>query len=184
MYKTAKNNTSEYYYDAMDLLNTGKAVGAIKLLEKAIKLDSHNVEILVGLSWCYFAKRNREKYEKFVKKAFEETKKKFPKWPEDMLWGFLKNRQYLRAIKEMACIYWEADNQKEAEKLFRLLLKLNPNDNQGIRYLIAGMFAGITGREVDKMIDKRNKKQDWSEIENLLSEQNMKHNFWKEPKDE
>lgn len=183
MYNELKNNASEYYYDAMDLLNAGKANKAINLLKKAVEVNKHYVEAFVGLAWCYASKRNRKQYEEFVNKAFQETKRKFPKWPKEMHWGFLENRQYLRAIKEMACVYWETGNQKDAEELFRLLLKLNPNDNQGIRYLIAGMFTEITGKDVDRMMDRGNEKQDWSEIENMLSEQNKEHNFWIEPKE-
>jgi len=62
--------------------------------------------------------------------------------------------------------------------LYRLLLKLNPNDNQGIRYLLSALFRGLMPEDVDMMMEKGNRKQDWSELENLLIEENKKHKFW------
>jgi hypothetical protein len=39
-------------------------------------------------------------------------------------------------------------NLKEAEQLYRVLLKLNPSDNQGIRYLLKGLKAGLSPDEI------------------------------------
>jgi len=97
-----------------------------------------------------------------------------------MPWRILENRQYLRAICGKACVYHIEGNFKEADKLYRLLLKLNPNDNQGVRYLIAGMFAGLSPKDIDKLFDEGNKLQNWDKLERLVKEQNEKHQFWKE----
>jgi len=98
-----------------------------------------------------------------------------------MCWGILENRQYLRAICDKAAISQTAGNLKEAEELYRLILKLNPNDNQGIRYLIAGMFAGLSPQDVDRKFDKGNERRNWDKLENLIKEQNAEHHFWNEP---
>lgn len=113
--------------------------------------------------------------------AYKKTLKKFPKWPEEMLWGHIENRAYMRALQYRADIYWDEGKNDQAIKLFRLLLKLNPNDNQGVRYEIAGLYAGLKGPDVNKMTAEGNEKQDWSKRENLLKEQNKKHKFWKAP---
>ena len=171
----------DYYYDAMDFLSAGDADGAIKLLRKALEIEEHSVEAYVGMSAAYGAKGNQKKWQEYIDKAFEGTKIKFPVWPKELHWGYLENREYLRAIHGKAGFFWETGNLAEAEKLYKLLLKLNPSDNQGVRYLLAGMFAGITGNKVDEMIDEGNAKQDWRKIENLLVEQNAEHHFWHEP---
>ena len=174
----------DYYYDAMDFLSSGDADGAIKLLRKALEIEEHSVEAYVGMACAYREKGNQEKWREYADKSFEETKKKFPAWPKELRWGYLENREYLRAIEQKAAVSWETGNLAEAEKLYKLLLKLNPGDNQGIRYLLAGMFAGITGDKVDEMFDEGNEKQDWSKIETLLAEQDAKHHFWREPEEE
>jgi len=58
---------------------------------------------------------------------------------------------------------------------------MNPNDNQGVRYTLAGLYAGISGSEINEMFDEGNKKQDWSKLEELVDTQNKKNLFWKKP---
>ncbi|MFH1577434.1 MAG: hypothetical protein ABID35_07825 [Candidatus Margulisiibacteriota bacterium] len=98
-----------------------------------------------------------------------------------MIWGIIGNRQYLRAICDKASTSQTAKNLNEAEELYRLILKLNPRDNQGVRYLIAGMFAGLSPRDIDAMFDEGNESQNWDKLAILLDEQNEKHKFWNEP---
>ena len=43
-------------------------------------------------------------------------------------------------------------------------------------------MRGLRGRDINRMTDEGNEKQNWNEQENLVKEQNLKHKFWKEPK--
>lgn len=52
-------------------------------------------------------------------------------------WGFLETRPYMRARAGLAVALWDAGDQEGAIEHYRALLALNPNDNQGIRYLLA-----------------------------------------------
>lgn len=101
-----------------------------------------------------------------------------------MQWGILENRAYMRSICDKATTSQIAGDTKTAEKLYRMLLKMNPNDNQGVRYLIAGMFEGISPIDIDDMFDEGNEKQSWSKLEALVDRQNKVHKFWVEPKEE
>jgi len=154
---------------------------AKKLLSKAIEIDEDYVAAYVGTTAVYRETRNFKKEKESADIAFEKVKKIFPKWPEEMIWGILENRQYLRAICDKATTSQISGNLKEAEKLYRLILKLNPGDNQGVRYLIAGLFAGLSPRYIDNMFDEGNEHQNWDKLENLAREQNAQHNFWSEP---
>ena len=167
----------DYYYDAMEYLNMGDTRMAEFLLKKAIKVNEDFVAGYVGLTAVAKEERDKKKQKIYANLAFEKTRKVFPKWPERLPWGILENRQYLRAICDKACIDHIEGNFKEAESLYRLLLKLNPRDNQGIRYLLAGMFAGLTPEDIDDMFDEGNLKQDWSKLEKLVKEQNKRHHF-------
>lgn len=170
-----------YYYDAMEYLNAGDTRSAKKLLEKAIKLDENYVEAYVGMTAMYREIGNFEKEKEYADIAFEKTRQKFAEWPEEMIWGIINNRQYLRAICNKAITNHVAGNLKAAEELYRLLLKMNPRDNQGIRYYIAGMFAGLQPHHIDEMFDEGNNLQNWDKLADLFYEQNMKHKFWNEP---
>jgi tetratricopeptide (TPR) repeat protein len=51
-------------------------------------------------------------------------------------WGFLETRPYMRARHGLALTLLKLGEEDAAIAHFRAMLKLNPNDNQGIRYLL------------------------------------------------
>lgn len=65
-----------------------------------------------------------------------------------MEWGDIDNRAHMRALQYMADLFWDDKDYEKAIELFRLLLRLNPNDNQGVRYEIAALYAGLNGDNV------------------------------------
>ncbi len=183
-FKQDEENASDLYYNAMELLDGGRkgAQKAEKLLLKALKLDEHNVQTHIGFAHVYGSLKNKSKAEKHIKKAYKETVKKFPVWPRRMEWGDMDNRAYMRAIQYMADLFADNGEKGKAIELYRLLLRLNPNDNQGVRFTLSGVYAGISGEEINAMFDEGNRKQNWNKLERLVKTQNTKHKFWKEPK--
>jgi len=180
LFEEHKNDKWELYYDAMDLLNAEEIFNAKEFLERAIKIDPDFVAGYVGLTEVYKNFEPDDRIEEYTELAWQKTLKKFPDWPplEKISWGNIEDRQYFRAICNKAILHHKKGEKEEAEKLYRLLLKLNPNDNQGIRYLLSALFRGLMPEDVDMMVEKGNRKQDWSELENLLIEENKKHKFW------
>jgi tetratricopeptide (TPR) repeat protein len=57
---------------------------------------------------------------------------------EGHFWGFLETRPYMRARAGLASALSKLGDVDGAIGHFRDMLRLNPNDNQGIRYLLAG----------------------------------------------
>jgi tetratricopeptide (TPR) repeat protein len=53
-------------------------------------------------------------------------------------WGFLETRPYMRARGGLALALLKLGEEAAAVEHFRAMLKLNPGDNQGIRYLLLG----------------------------------------------
>lgn len=51
-------------------------------------------------------------------------------------WGIVSTRPYMRALENLATARWHADQQDEAIRLLRELIRLNPNDNLGVRYTL------------------------------------------------
>lgn len=171
----------DYYYDAMDYLAEGDSDKAVRLLRKALELDEHYVEAYVGLVATFHYKGNERKVEEYTQRGFAETKRAFPVWPTELLWDEIENRQHLRMIYYQAVVYWSHNQQTQAEQLLKLLIKLNPNDNQGIRYALAAFYEGISEHQLEMMWDSGNKTQNWDTLEELLEKQNAVHHFWKEP---
>jgi tetratricopeptide (TPR) repeat protein len=52
-------------------------------------------------------------------------------------WGLLETRPYMRARSGLADCLWQLGEKTEAVEHYQSLLRLNPNDNQGIRYVLA-----------------------------------------------
>jgi tetratricopeptide (TPR) repeat protein len=55
-------------------------------------------------------------------------------------WGVLETRPYMRARLGLAHQLWTAARREEAVGHLQDMLRLNPNDNQGVRYTLAGFL--------------------------------------------
>ncbi len=58
-------------------------------------------------------------------------------------WGMIETRPYMRARAGLAQCLWDLGKHKEAIEHYRDMLRLNPNDNQGIRYLLAACLLEL-----------------------------------------
>ncbi len=63
-------------------------------------------------------------------------------------WGILETRPYMRARLGLAHSLWSACRREEAVRHLQDMLRLNPRDNQGVRYILAG-FLLFLGRDDD-----------------------------------
>lgn len=52
-------------------------------------------------------------------------------------WGVMETRPYMRARAGLAEALWQTGAKDQAIEHYRAMLSLNPNDNQGIRYILA-----------------------------------------------
>ncbi|MEA1947992.1 MAG: tetratricopeptide repeat protein [Thermodesulfobacteriota bacterium] len=51
-------------------------------------------------------------------------------------WGHIDNRPFLRCMYGYGLCLWRLGRFDEAERVFHRMLRLNPSDNQGVRFLI------------------------------------------------
>jgi tetratricopeptide (TPR) repeat protein len=58
-------------------------------------------------------------------------------------WGVLETRPYMRARLGLAHALWAAGRRQEAAGHLWEMLRLNPNDNQGVRYTLAGFLLAL-----------------------------------------
>ncbi len=68
-------------------------------------------------------------------------------------WGIVETRPYMRAREGLAQCLWELGEQEEAVEHYQEMLHLNPNDNQGIRYVLLACLLEL-GRldEAEKLL--------------------------------
>jgi hypothetical protein len=58
-------------------------------------------------------------------------------------WGLLETRPYMRARLGLAHALWTAACREEAVRHLQDMLRLNPGDNQGVRYTLAGFLLSL-----------------------------------------
>lgn len=58
-------------------------------------------------------------------------------------WALLETRPYMRARMGLAELLWTSGERDEAIGHLKEMLKLNPNDNQGVRYVLAGWLLNM-----------------------------------------
>lgn len=70
-------------------------------------------------------------------------------------WGLVETRPYMRSLQGLAESSWESGLRQEAIAHCRELLRLNPNDNQGIRYqLIQYLLAEGMDKEAEELLSR------------------------------
>jgi tetratricopeptide (TPR) repeat protein len=74
-----------------------------------------------------------------------------------MFWGLIETRPYMRARQGLALAQWASGRREEAAEGARDMLRLNPNDNQGIRYLLVDWLLQLGRDEEAAALLKRYK---------------------------
>jgi tetratricopeptide (TPR) repeat protein len=72
-------------------------------------------------------------------------------------WGLLETRPYMRARHGLARALWESGEHGKAIAHYQDMLRLNPNDNQGIRYILIDALLELgRDREASKLLRQYN----------------------------
>lgn len=138
--KSKEEESQDLVYEAYELpFEEGK-----KLIDKALELDANNAE-----AYNYLANNEGEieAAVKLYKKAIEVAKQtigeeKF-KLFKGNFWIAFETRPFMRAKAGLANCLKHMDKKEEAIEIFEELLELNPNDNQGIRYLLSPLYLEL-----------------------------------------
>ncbi|GAU71450.1 hypothetical protein SSP35_40_00160 [Streptomyces sp. NBRC 110611] len=68
-----------------------------------------------------------------------------------LAWGELDNRPFHRALHGLGLTWWQLGDTKKATAVFGNSLWTNPDDNQGIRYLIGQVKSGVAWHQRTEM---------------------------------
>lgn len=130
----------ELIYDAWD---SGDPRRQVELANEALRLSPLCADAYVTLAvnaapgapqTLELWRRGVEAGQKALGAAFEDYIGKF--------WSHLETRPYMRARFGLAAALWARGACEDAIAHAREMLRLNPNDNQGVRYALAAWLAG------------------------------------------
>ena len=132
-----KGRAQDLVYEAYDL----PVEKAKKLIKQALELDPDNAD-----AYNYLASieddidKAIKLYEKAIKAAEKTLGKKFFEEEKGYFWGLVETRPYMRAKAGLADCFYVKDEDDKAIEIYEEMLELNPNDNQGIRYMLSTLL--------------------------------------------
>jgi tetratricopeptide (TPR) repeat protein len=131
----AVDEAQDIMYDAWEATTTERAIA---LAKKALEVspDCADAYVLLAQETAKSLAEEIDLYRKGVEAGERALGKEA--FMEDVghFWGILETRPYMRARAGLAECLWEAGQREEAVDHYHEMLRLNPNDNQGLRYLL------------------------------------------------
>jgi Flp pilus assembly protein TadD len=136
--------------DIEQLYATGwAALQAVMLIEAeqaflgVLANDPEHADALNGLGTVYFHLKRLDEAEAMYEKGKKSALKFFDgKMPDHADWSAPHDRTLIRSLHGLALVTYRRGKTANAEKLFNDLLKLNPEDNTGARFMAMDIRKG------------------------------------------
>jgi tetratricopeptide (TPR) repeat protein len=130
-------------YEGWEFLNARDTITAKKKAQRALSIFPHCIDAKNILASIHMDRFEFIEAERIYKEAIQDAvaqqggKIKIDGVP---YWGELDTRPYMRARHARGLCYVHLEKFQDALNEFKTLLDLNPNDNQGIRFLLADVY--------------------------------------------
>ncbi|MES2388165.1 MAG: hypothetical protein V4543_09190 [Bacteroidota bacterium] len=155
----------DVYYRAADIAGTDPKNA--EMLYKAIIEGCGNghLDAIIQLGALFFETERHIEGNAMMHKAHQVAQQSIPKefkpGKHKIEWGFMANRPLLRAFHAGGLEYMKEEQYRKALEVFLFLLKVNPNDNQGVRMLLPECYLYLEEYEEVLALGKKFK-DDWS----------------------
>jgi len=134
----------DQYYDASEIYESGDYEKAINKFRYLIKKDSSFFPAMNDIGWSFIEKNKYSKALGYYEMAYKIANEKIPRsFNGKIIWGYVDNRHYLRTLHGLGMALYYSHKYEKAIKIFEQILEYNPNDNQGIRYLIGDLYLTL-----------------------------------------
>ena len=144
--------TIETIDDIIDLAKNSDLDKRAQLLEVVLKVEPNHLEALVLLAET---EQNSVRKLQLLKDALNLTEDNLstPIFAENKgsFWTNLETRQFMFVQAKLAQLFKEMQSYEEAICIYEQMLRLNVNDNQGIRYELVPLY--IENRMFDQALD-------------------------------
>lgn len=160
-----KMNQGDYEYDeddesrSYDMLERAYKANSLKqareLAKRALIIYEDNIDAQVFIAEL---ENNETKKLMKINKAIERAEEILKDYFEDSVghfWGIVETRPYLRALCSRVRIYTFDNKFDEAVKDCEEIIRLNENDNMGIRYSLMNLYCHLNKfDELNKLYNK------------------------------
>lgn len=138
--ETPLDRAQEVIYQAFD----ASAADQVRLARQALKISPDCADAYVLLAeHARTGDETQELYEQGVAAGERALGAKGFVEHEGHFWGVLETRPYMRALQGLAQCLGEAGRREEAAEHYHEMLRLNPSDNQGVRYGLATLLLDL-----------------------------------------
>jgi tetratricopeptide (TPR) repeat protein len=132
---TPVERAQDLMYEAWSASGERRVALARKALE--ISADCADAYVLLAEEAATSPEQAKELYEQGVAAGERAFGPEFFRENAGHFWGILETRPYMRAREGLAHLLWGLGERARAVEHFEEMLRLNPGDNQGIRYVLA-----------------------------------------------
>jgi len=136
MHNSKREQAEDTLGQGLDLLEQGDEGEAGRYFFKSIEIDPTYADGYNHLANIAWRKEDWKQAEGLYQKALELAEPEVKSIPKGGFWGILESRPYMRALHGLGLTAWKQSRLEDAIGIFKQMLKLNPNDNQGARYLM------------------------------------------------
>jgi tetratricopeptide (TPR) repeat protein len=114
-----------------------------KLIKQALELDPNNAD---AYNYLASVENDVDKALTLYRQAEEAGERalgeEFMEENKGHFWGLIETRPYMRAKAGVADCLYAKNRMNAAVEVYREMIELNPNDNQGVRYLLSTILLG------------------------------------------
>ncbi len=136
--------TAQSIFDeAMEDWWRGDRTAALRGYRRALKADPKHGDAHNHIGIAAMDKGNLAEAEKHFRAAIDGAAREIEVNGGLLEWGNLDNRPYLRSHGNLALVFRQQGKWAAAVSIHEQLLRWNPNDNQGIRFLLAEEFLRL-----------------------------------------
>jgi tetratricopeptide (TPR) repeat protein len=135
----ARADAQDLAFEAMETESKPKAR---KLAQRALRLDPDCVDALMVLTDLDAPTMTEVivGYTKAVEAGERALGEKFIRENKGDFWLLIDTRPYMRALEQLASVYFAKGMNLDAIRIYEKMLELNPNDNQGVRDPLLGVY--------------------------------------------
>lgn len=137
-------DTHEEYLHALETIQIEPELGLVLMERLSKKFPDDNIEAFLALGYYYERKPDVKKCKDSYYRAYMIAESVIPAEfnanTERLPWGIHENRAILRAYFNWALQSMFAGNLNKASTLLNFIIRVNPDDNMGARYLLTECY--------------------------------------------
>jgi len=131
----------EKFDQAAELFDRRNLLKAQSLLMAILKEDPQFIDAYHLLGVIEQENNNLKKAEELFSHGVKIAEGIIPNsFKGNIIWGEDDNRPYLRSLHGLGLVYMDLSQIHNAILIFEKIIRFNPNDNQGVRYLLGDLY--------------------------------------------